>query len=68
MDLYQKYTKDLLNEIDIPGGSNFSNRLLTNIGEIENKGVEATLNVVPIETEDWYWNMSFNVTLSLIHI
>ncbi len=62
VDLYQKYTKDLLNEIDIPGGANFSNRLLTNIGEIENKGVEATLNVVPIETEDWYWNMSFNVT------
>ena len=45
VDLYQKYTKDLLNEIDIPGGANFSNRLLTNIGEIENKGVEATLNV-----------------------
>lgn len=62
VDLYQKQTKDLLNTIDIPAGANFSNRLLTNIGEIDNKGVEATLNVVPVETEDWNWNVGFNIT------
>lgn len=62
VDVYKKYTKDLLNTIDIPAGANFSNRLLTNIGEIENNGVEVTLNVVPVETEDWYWTVGFNAT------
>lgn len=64
VDYYFKQTKDLLNEISIPAGANFSNRLLTNVGNIENKGLEVSLNFIPIETKDWNWNVSANVTFN----
>lgn len=62
LDVYHKETKDLLNETPIPAGANFSNRLLTNVGEITNDGVELTLAFVPIETTDWRWSIDFNTT------
>lgn len=64
VDYYFKQTKDLLNEISIPAGANFSNRLLTNVGNIENQGLELSLNFIPIETKDWNWNVSANVTFN----
>lgn len=61
LDFYLKKTSDLLNRIDIPAGTNFSNQIITNIGNIENKGVEFTLNAIPVQTKDWNWNVNFNV-------
>ena len=48
VDLYQRDTKDLLNSVLIPMGANFSNELLTNIGTMQNKGIELGLNFRPI--------------------
>lgn len=62
VDFYIKHTKDLLNTIPIPAGANFSNKLLTNIGSMENKGVELSINYIPIETQDWNWTINFNGT------
>jgi iron complex outermembrane receptor protein len=62
IDFYLRKTKDLLSEIPIPAGSNFSNRIWTNVGNIENKGVELVLNVVPVKTADWNWDFGFNFT------
>jgi len=62
VDLYMKKTKDMLNEIDIPAGSNFRNRLITNIGNMENKGIEFTVNVNAIKSKDFNWDFSFNAT------
>lgn len=64
VDVYYKKTKDLLNEIPVPAGSNFSNRLLTNIGNIENKGIEFTLNATPVQSDDFTWDVSYNLTMS----
>lgn len=64
IDYYYKKTKDLLNEISIPAGANFSNRLLTNVGNIDNKGLEVSLNVIPVETVDWSWSINTNVTFN----
>jgi iron complex outermembrane receptor protein len=61
-DVYRKKTKDLLNIISIPVGSNFSNQILTNVGNIENKGLEFSLNVVPVQKEDLNWSVGFNLT------
>ena len=38
----------MLNTVTIPSGSNFSNTLLTNVGSMENRGIELSLNVVPV--------------------
>lgn len=64
VDVYYKKTKDLLNVIPIPAGSNFSNQLLTNIGNIENKGLEFTLNATPIQSDKLTWDVSYNLTLN----
>lgn len=62
VDVYYKKTKDLLSTVPIPVGTNFSNLLLTNVGNMENKGIEASVNVGIIKTEDMSWDMGFNVT------
>ena len=43
IEAYYRRTFDLLNQVSAPLGTNFSNRVLSNVGEMENKGVE--LNV-----------------------
>ncbi len=62
VDYYERLTEDLINNIAIPNGSNFSNFLLTNVGELENKGWEAALNLIPISTENLYWELGFTFT------
>ena len=59
---YYRYTYDLLNTINVPLGSNFSNVVTSNIGNMVNKGIEFSLNTIPIETRDWHWNLGANVT------
>lgn len=61
-DMYYKKTKDLLSRIPIPVGTNFSNQLLTNIGNMENKGVEFNINVNAVKQNDFSWDFGFNVT------
>jgi iron complex outermembrane receptor protein len=59
---FVRETKDLLSVVPVPAGSNFTNRLVTNVGSIESKGFEATLNVVPVRNKDLEWNFSVNFT------
>ncbi len=61
-DVYDRVTKDMLNSVTVPSGSNFSNRLLTNVGSLENKGFEVTLNAVAISTSDMSLNIGANLT------
>lgn len=62
VDAYMRDTRDLLNSVQIPMGSNFGNRLMTNIGSIRNKGIEFSLNGIPIQTNDWSVQVGFNGT------
>jgi TonB-dependent starch-binding outer membrane protein SusC len=62
VDVYQKNTKDLINEIDAPAGTNFSNKVTTNIGTMTNKGVELNLNYSPILKKNLTWDINFNIT------
>ncbi|GEP98043.1 SusC/RagA family TonB-linked outer membrane protein [Chitinophaga cymbidii] len=60
VDLYFKKTKDLLNTIPVPAGSNFSSTILTNVGNIENKGIELLINLNPVKSPRFSWDLSFN--------
>ncbi|MFV0375945.1 MAG: SusC/RagA family TonB-linked outer membrane protein [Mangrovibacterium sp.] len=62
LDVYKRTTNDLLNTVTIPTGSNFSNTLLTNVGSLENKGVELSLNLTPVSKEDMSLDLGFNLT------
>ncbi|MFA5327395.1 MAG: TonB-dependent receptor [Prolixibacteraceae bacterium] len=60
IDLYSRQTKDLLNFIPIAAGSNFSNFLTTNVGNLENKGVEFSITGQIISKKDMNWSLGFN--------
>lgn len=62
VDAYIRDTKDLLNSVQIPMGSNFGNRLMTNVGSIRNKGIEVALSGVPVQTGDWSIQAGINAT------
>ncbi|PWJ56980.1 iron complex outermembrane receptor protein [Dyadobacter jejuensis] len=62
IDFYQKKTSDLINEIDVPAGSNFSNKVTTNVGTLENTGLEVVLNYTPITNDHLTWDISGNFT------
>lgn len=62
IEAYKRVTDDLLNEVTIPSGSNFSNSLLTNVGSLENKGFEFSLDWVALSTPDMSLNIGTNFT------
>ncbi len=62
VDVYKNTSDDLLNNIPIPVGSNFSNFLLTNVGSMVNKGIEVGLHVTPILKTDYSWEFGVNMT------
>lgn len=63
VETYYRYTYDLLNVISTPLGSNFGNSIISNIGNMENKGVELSLNFIPVQTSDMHWSIGGNLTL-----
>jgi iron complex outermembrane receptor protein len=62
VELYQRKTSDLLNYIQVASGTNFSNYVNTNVGNLENKGIEVSLRAIPVATENLTWNLGFNFT------
>jgi len=62
VDVYKRVTDDLLNTIPIAAGTNFINNLISNIGSLENKGVEVTLGGKPIVMKNFTWDLSYNVS------
>lgn len=61
IDFYYKKTTDLLNTVPIPLGSNFAPTLLTNVGDMNDKGVEFSINATPVSNKHFSWDISFNV-------
>ena len=64
IDLYKRHTKDLLSYVPVPAGSNLSNYINRNIGELENQGVEFTIGYKAIAKENLLWDIGFNVTFN----
>jgi TonB-dependent starch-binding outer membrane protein SusC len=65
LEFYHRETKNLLNNIPIPAGSNFSNYLTTNVGDLENRGFEITLNAKVVQTENIDWRIGFNLSRNI---
>ncbi len=62
VDYYYRKTTDLINDASVSAGSNFRNMVRSNIGSLENRGIEASLTVRPVQTEDWQWEVTANFT------
>ncbi len=65
VDVYLKRTKDLLNfNVQVPVGSNLTNVVATNIGSMESKGLEVSVDIVPYKTEYITWQVSANAAIN----
>ena len=62
VDVYHRKTTDLINWASVSAGSNFRNQVVSNIGSLVNKGIEASLTVRPIVTEKIQWEVTANFT------
>lgn len=64
VNVYKKITKDLIAVAFVDPFTNFGNRIDKNIGDMENKGIEFSLNVVPVKTDDFNWSIGYNVAFN----
>ncbi|KAA6439516.1 SusC/RagA family TonB-linked outer membrane protein [Dyadobacter flavalbus] len=59
MSLYRKNTVDEILNVDISNASGFS-QTKVNVGKLRNQGIEFLLTIVPVRTEGFTWETSFN--------
>ncbi len=62
VDYYDRKTEDLLAIVPSPAGVNFDKQMLTNVGNVDSRGLEIALSATPVSTKDWVWNISANAT------
>ena len=62
VDYYYRKTTDLLNSVFVSAGTNFKTTVLSNVGSLENSGIEFSINSKPVVTTDWTWDLGFNIT------
>ena len=58
---YKANSKDMIIPVPVSNATG-SSRFVTNAGEIENQGIELTVNATPITTQDFQWNITSNFT------
>lgn len=68
VEAYYRETNDLLNVIPVSAGTNFTNRILSNVGTLEVRGLEFNITGRPISTENTYWEIGFNATYNVDEI
>ena len=61
VDLYNKNSSDLLMEMQTPLElGSYSGAVVSNVGKVNNKGIEVQLNTNNVRTKDWNWTTSFS--------
>lgn len=61
LDIYRRETRDLLGFVDVPAGTNLTNRIFTNVGNMVSEGVELSLVTTPVVRNRLRWDLSTNV-------
>ncbi len=62
IEYYTRASNDILSTVSPPAGSNLTNNLYTNIGDLESYGVEFSINAAIAESDNFQWNIGFNAT------
>ena len=62
IEYYDKRTKDLLNSVSAPAGTNFTNIITANVGKMTNQGIEFNVNAVAIQMKNFSWEIGYNFT------
>lgn len=56
---YDRTTKDMIMQLNADPALGY-NYVMTNLGKVNNHGIEIALNVTPIRTKNWQWDVNFN--------
>ena len=62
VEVYNKKTKDLIWSYPVPTTQYIYGWMDANVGEMTNKGIEFTLNAVPVRTKNFTWNTTVNLS------
>ena len=62
IDYYFRQTDDLLNVVPVAVGTNFRNKVISNVGSLTNQGAEFSINAVAIDKKNFKWDLGFNFT------
>ena len=60
IEYYNKTTDGLIWNYPVSTAEYFVNTLTANVGQVTNRGYEFTFNIIPVHTNDFFWNSSFN--------
>lgn len=61
LEVYQKKTSDLLYTYEVPQPPYLVGTMLANVGDLTNNGVELALNANVLKTNNFNWDVNFNV-------
>ena len=63
IEYYIKRTKDLIHWYSVSGSRYpYGGTMPANVGEISNKGVELTINAIPVQGKEFQWNTTFTLS------
>lgn len=63
LDLYRRKVNKMLLDAPLPSSSGYTS-IYTNVGSMENKGIEFALNSTNIKAGDFSWNTTFNISVN----
>lgn len=61
IEYYSKQTSDLIYDYDVSTNRYPYDKMTANVGDISNKGIEITINAIPVATKDFQWNTTLNL-------
>lgn len=62
VEYYIKKTSDLIYDYPVSTNRYPFGSMTANVGDITNKGIEVTINAVPVKTKDLMWNTTLNLS------
>ncbi len=65
IDYYYRETSNLFNDVNVPALANFTNVIKSNVGTLENRGIELTLNTTLIKKGKLNWDANFILAYNL---
>jgi TonB-linked SusC/RagA family outer membrane protein len=63
LDVYRRKVNDMLLDAPLPFSSGYGS-IYTNVGSMENRGIEFAVNSTIVKTEDFSWNTTFNISVN----
>ena len=62
IEYYDKRTKDLIYDYPVSTNRYPYGSMTANVGEISNKGIELTINAIPVQTKNFQWSTTLNLS------